>query len=451
MIVEELARFAVDLRDRPLPDTVVHAAVRCTLDWFAAAVAGAGMEPVRLLTAAVSDEIGHGESRLVLDGRPAPARTAALINGAAAHVAEVDDIYSPGLYHPGAPTIAAALAVAETRDVDGLAFLRALAIGYEVGDRLAAAINPAHYRFWHTTGTIGALGAAAAVAEIRGLDVERFAHALATAATIGAGLQQAFRSDAMSKPLHAGHAAEAGLLAARAAGAGFTGALDVLEGDAGFGRAMSGAVDWSSVTDELGRDLRIMRTTIKPHVGCGHTFAPVDAALDLRARGIDPSRIRRIRVDSYRVAEQVAGISAPSTPFEAKFSTAFCVATAFVYGAVRLAAFDGSRLGDPALWRLIERTEHGVGDNFEAAFPGLRGASVTVTLDDGSQETATRWTRRGDPDDPLSDEELGDKFSELVGGVLDAERATALATTLWALPELESVRRLGDIAAAARV
>ena len=451
MIVEELARFAVDLRRKPLTDPLIHAAVRCVVDWFASAVPGARMEPVRLLTLAVSDELGQGESRLILDGRPAPARTAALLNGAAAHMAEVDDIYSPGLYHPGAPTIAAALAVAEARDLDGNGFLRALTVGYEVGDRIAAAINTAHYRYWHTTGTVGALGAAAAVAEVLALDPDRFAHALATAATLGAGLQQAFRSDAMSKPLHAGHAAEAGLLAARAAEAGFTGAPDVLEGEAGFGRAMSGAVDWSAVTDGLGRDFRITRTTTKPHVGCGHTFAPVDAALDLRARGIDLPRVRHLRVESYGVAGQVAGILSPATPFEAKFSIPFCVATALVHGAVRLAAFDADRLEQRALLDLMERTELVVGDEFETAFPRLRGARVTATLTDGTEETATRWTRRGDPDDPLDDAELGAKFHELVGGVLGDARAGALMADLWALPELASVRRLNGIATATPV
>ncbi|HET9017506.1 MAG TPA: MmgE/PrpD family protein [Thermomicrobiaceae bacterium] len=441
MIVEDLARYVVEQRGRPLPDAVVQAAVRCAVDWFGAAVAGGAMEPTRLLAAAVGDEIGHGAARLVPDGRAAPARTAALVNGAAAHAAEVDDIYSPGLYHPGAPTIAAALAAAESRDADGPSFLRALVVGYEVGDRIAEAINPSHYASWHTTGTVGAIGAAAAVAEVLELNAARFAHALASAATMGAGLQQAFRSDAMSKPLHAGHAAEAGLLAARAAADGFTGALDVLEGEAGFGRAMSGAVDWSAVTAG-GDDPRITRTTVKPHVGCGHTFAPVDAALDLRQRGIDPDRIRRIRVDSYRVAREVAGIARPSTPFEAKFSIPFCVATAIVYGAVRLAAFDARRLDDPALRGLIERTEIAVDDEHERAFPRLRGARVSVTLDDGRVETADRWTRRGDPDDPLSDVELDAKFRELAGEVVGVVAAQRLGRTLWDLPHLDRVRRL---------
>jgi 2-methylcitrate dehydratase PrpD len=447
MLLEEIGRFAATQRGQAMPEAVTHAAVRCVVDWCAAAVPGARMEPVRLLAAALADECGHGQSRLVRDGRPAPPRVAALLNGAAAHVAEVDDIYSPGLYHPGAPTIAAALAAAEARDVDGPTFLRAVTLGYEVGDRLAEAMAPAHYQFWHPTGTVGAVGAAAAVAALLALDTSRFAHALATAATLGAGLQQAFRSDAMSKPLHAGHAAEVGVLAAFAAEAGVTGAPDVLEGEAGFGRAMSQDVRWDVMTDGLGRDWRITRTTIKPHVGCGHTFPAVDAALDLRRVGVDVGRIERICVRTYGVAERVAGIRAPQTAFEAKFSIPFCVATAFCHGAVRFAAFEESRRGERALWDLIERTELRVGPEFEEAFPRQRGASVTVTLADGGSHTATRWTRRGDADDPLTDADLREKFGELVGAVLGQTCAAALADALWALPTRATVRSLPYVAA----
>ena len=137
-------------------------------------------------------------------------RAAALINGAAAHTVEVDDIFRDGIYHPGAPTIPAALALAQARGASGEQFLRAVIVGYEISTRIGAAMGRAHYKYWHNTGTIGCFGACAAAAELLRLDAARFAHALATVTTFSAGLQQAFRMDSMSKPLHAGHAAEAG-------------------------------------------------------------------------------------------------------------------------------------------------------------------------------------------------------------------------------------------------
>jgi 2-methylcitrate dehydratase PrpD len=212
---------------------------------------------------------------------------------------------------------------------------------------------------------------------------------------------------------------------------------------------MSGDVRWGVVTRDLGYDWHITRTTIKPHVGCGHTFPSVDAALDLRGGGIDTGQIERIRVRTYGVAERVAGIRSPGTAFEAKFSIPFCVATAFTRGAVRFAAFEDARRSERAVWDLIERTELLVGPEFEGAFPRQRGANVTVTLADGSSHSATRWTRRGDPDDPLSDEELREKFGELVGTVLGPGCTAALADALWTLPACATVRALPYTAAAA--
>ena len=178
-----------------------------------------------------------------------------------------------------APVVAACLAAAEDTGASGDAFLRAVIVGYEISTRIGGAMGRAHYRFWHSTGTIGTFGAAAGAAYLYGLDETGIAHALATAATFAAALQQAFRSDSMSKPLHAGRAAEGGLVAALGAREGITGALDVLEGEFGFGRAMSGNPDWESGLATLGREFNIGRMTVKNHACCGHTFAAIDGAL----------------------------------------------------------------------------------------------------------------------------------------------------------------------------
>src|SRR5438552_13113072 len=155
----------------------------------------------------------------------------------------------------------------------------------------------AHYKYWHNTGTIGCFGAAGAAAELLGLDAKRFAHALATAATFSSGLQQAFRMDSMSKPLHAGRAAESGVTAALAAGEGVTGSHDVLEGEAGFGRAMGDNPDWEKALAGLGRDFHLTRMTFKYHACCGHTFAAIDGTLALQENhNLRPEEIQHIDV-----------------------------------------------------------------------------------------------------------------------------------------------------------
>jgi len=208
-LVDRFAAFAEGFRARRLAPQLLHHAKRAVIDWYAALLPGAVAAPAVLLERALAEELDRGESRLAL-GRRATVRAAALINGAAAHTVEVDDIFRDGIYHPGAPTIAAALALAQARHSTGEAFLRAVIVGYEISTRIAVAMGRTHYRYWHNTGTIGCFGACGAASELLGLDAKRFAHALATAATFSAGLQQAFRMDSMSKPLHAGRAAEGG-------------------------------------------------------------------------------------------------------------------------------------------------------------------------------------------------------------------------------------------------
>ena len=158
------AKYTADLSPEDLPADALHAAKRCLLDWFAAALPGTVIEPATLLTAAFKDCIGRGGARLYPSGDTTDARTAAFINGAASHTVEFDDIYRNALYHPGVPVISAALAIAQARGVSGARLLTGIVAGYEVSNRLGAAANPAHYEFWHTTGTIGTFGAAASSA-----------------------------------------------------------------------------------------------------------------------------------------------------------------------------------------------------------------------------------------------------------------------------------------------
>jgi 2-methylcitrate dehydratase PrpD len=431
--VERFAAFAERQRARPMGPEVLHHAKRAVIDWHAALYPGSVAPPATLLERALAEEIGKGESRLA-DGRRASLRAAALINGAAAHTAEVDDIYRDGIYHPGAPTIAAALAVAQAKGRTGEAFLRGLVVGYEISTRIAAAMGRAHYRYWHNTGTIGCFGAASAAAELLGLDRTRFAHALATVATFAAGLQQAFRSDSMSKPMHAGRAAEAGVTAALAAAEGVTGALDVMEGEAGFGKAMGGGPDWERAVATLGDDFHICKMTFKNHACCGHAFAAIDGALALKAQmRVSAGDIARVRVGGYRATLEVAGIAEPATAAEARFSTPYLVATALTHGSVRLAAFEPARLENEQTRSLMRRVELALDPAVDAAFPAQRSARVAIEARDGRRSEHFQPTRKGDPDLPLSDAELEAKYLELAGPVTGEEKARALLARLWQL------------------
>src|ERR671931_1986824 len=413
-VVERYAAWAVEWRARPIPPEVAHHARRAVIDWHAALYPGTVVAPATLLKRALSSS---------------DARTTALINGAAAHTVEVDDIYRDGIYHPGAPTIAAAHALGFER----ANFLRAVIVGYEISTRIGGLMGRAHYRYWHNTGTIGCFGAAVAAAEVLSLSEKEFAHALATVATFAAALQQAFRMDSMSKPLHAGRAAEAGVTAALAAREGVTGSLDILEGEAGFGRAMGDDPDWQRALVGLGRDFHITRMTFKNHACCGHTFAAIDGALALQSKlGVRPGEIDRVDIGTYRAGVEVAHYGEPRTPAEARFSLRYVVATALTHGSVRLAAFEPARLNDPATRALMRKVVPSVDAELDATFPGQRAARVAITAR-GRREELLQPTRKGDPDLPLTDAELEDKYTELAAPVIGGAAAQALLERLWRL------------------
>jgi 2-methylcitrate dehydratase PrpD len=400
-------------------------------------LAGGVAAPAAVLMAAL--QTGDGPARLLQSGGRTDVRTAALINGTAAHTVEVDDIYSPGLYHPGVSVISAALAAAESEDASGADLLTAIVAGYEVSNRIARAVNPAHYRHWHTTATVGFFGAAVAASSVMRLSAGQTAHAMTTAATFAAGLRHAFASDAMSKPLHAGRAAEGGVLAALGARHGLTGVPDMFEGVRGFGVVMGEAVDWDRAVAGLGTEWTIERITCKPYPCCGHAFAAIDATRAIVAGGVSPGEIARIAVGTYRAGVEICENRNPSTPYEAKFSRPYCVALAALNRPVDLAAFTSERLHDPEIRAMIERVDLSVDPAAQAAFPAMRAAEVAITTQAGQIRRYRQPTRRGDPDFPMSDPEIDAKFRMLAGPVVGAAAAGAISAALWQVDKLESV------------
>jgi 2-methylcitrate dehydratase PrpD len=439
MLLHTIADYAIREQTSKLRPEVIHHAKRALIDWYANLLPGSRVPPATLLEQALGEELDRGRARLA-SGRRATLRAAALINGAAAHAVEFDDIWRDAVYHPGAPVIAAALAAAQTHGASGERFLRGVIVGYEVSTRIGDAVMPSHYKYWHTTGTVGCFGAAAAAATLLGCDREQFMNALGTVGTFAAGLQQAFRSEAMSKPLHAAHAAEAGALAAMAAAKGVTGVHDILEGEVGFGAAMSVKPDWSKATLDLGSDYHITRVTFKNHGCCGHTFPSIDAVQALKEKHkLDYRDIRRIRIATYQGGLDVVNNYEPEGDYQAKFSLPYVVAHALVYGPVRLDAYGPEKLANPAIRDLMKKTELIADPELSKAFPRQRAARVEIELADGRRLSHFQETRKGDPEMPLSDEDLNGKFIELVAPVIGESAARSLLAALWQTERLQEV------------
>jgi 2-methylcitrate dehydratase PrpD len=431
--LEILADHAASWRGHALDAEVERHARRALVDWFAALLPGCSQAPATLMAAALEEPESPAGAVCYVDGRRSTLRRAALLNATASHTVEFDDIHRDSGYHPGCPTIPAALAAAQVRGADLPTLLRAIVAGYEVSCRIGMAVQPSHYRYWHTTGTVGTFGAAVAVSVVLGSDATRTGHALATAATMAAGLQQAFRGAGMSKPIHAGHAAEAGALAALAASAGVTGAPDVLDGPVGFAAATSeDRGKWERALAGLGGPPVITEMTFKNHGCCGHAFAALDALRALQdEHRFAAGDVEAIAIGGYGPTKEICDRPQADTEQEARFSLQYCAGAMLVLGGVRIAAFTPERLRDPAIRAIMPRVTVSLDPELADAYPKRRAARVRVALRDGRALERYQPTRKGDPDMPLSDEELGAKFRELAAPVLGDATAARLLERLW--------------------
>ena len=443
MLIYEIADYAVAERTRALPTEAVHWAKRAVIDWCATTAPGAIEMPATGLVKAMADDVGRGKARLFPSGIQATMRSAAIINAAASHTVEFDDIFRDALFHASTPTVSTALAAADNEDLSGEDFLRAVIVGYEIGTRIALVMGREHYKYWHNTATNGSFAAAAAAGTVFRLDRDQFANALGIAGTMAAGLQQSFRSDNLAKPMHGAHAADSGLLAAISARQGVTGALDILEGEAGYGAAMSKDCDWSKATEGLGEVYNITRMTTKNHGCCGHTFAAIDGAIALREQhDLTATDIKVIRVGGYSATVDICSGKSHKTPVEGRFSVPYLVANGIVYGNARLDAFSATRLADPTVSSLAPKVTVYLDQEIDSGFPHRRSARVTIETKDGRMLEHFQPTRIGDPDAPLTDQQIADKFKELVVPVTGDEAAHSLLDACWSLESLNSIRKL---------
>ncbi len=220
-------------------------------------------------------------------------------------------------------------------------------------------------------------------------------------------------------------------MAAKAALHGMTGSPDILDGEMGMGRTMSDGPDWSSIASTVGQDFHICRMTFKNHIGCGHTFAAIDGGLALqRTLGAAADDIARVHVATYRPALDIACYERPTTENEARFSLKYVVASALARGSVRLAAYSKDRLEDPVTRGLMERMTIAVDPEIDEMFSRQRAARIEIETRSGERGYFFQANRKGDPEEPLTDADLGDKLLELASPITGSERSITLLEAL---------------------
>jgi 2-methylcitrate dehydratase PrpD len=432
-----------------LPPDVLEHARRSITDWLGSALGGSIEKPARLAQQVAAGLGASSESTMFGAGR-ASAAAAAFANGVASHILELDDIHKGSTVHAAAPIIPAALAVAEREHADGRAFIAAVTLGYEAAFRIGEAVNPGHYFFFHPTGTVATFGAAAAAGSLMKLSADAMLDALGSAGTQAAGLWEFNADGAMSKHLHPGKAAMNGVLAADLARAGFTAATRILEGERGFFRAMSKSHDASRVIDGLGSRWKIGENGYKLYPCCGHTHTAVDCALDIRSRRhwsrddvLDA--VSGVTIETYGPGYEIVKEMNPRTPYQAKFSLAYCAAAALLEGRLGLEQFAAERFGpdgvrDRAISALLRRIDVVVADDLTSRYPTAWPVRLTLTPKDGVSERAASDCPRGNAENPVSTEELEEKFSTLVGSRFGHDTARS------ARAALDSMERCADMA-----
>jgi 2-methylcitrate dehydratase PrpD len=444
-LTEQLAKFVVATQPSDLPPAVVDAAKYYTLDWLGSAMAGTVTAPGRaFLEHAAAQGAGPATVIGLVAARGTP--TAALVNGALSHIVEMDDLHRASVVHPGAVVMPAALAVAEAQGAGGLDFLTAVVLGYEVAIRIGEAVGKSHYRLWHNTATCGVFGSAAAAGRLSGLSVGEMVWALGSAGTMAAGLWEFNADGAMSKPLHAGHAASAGLLAADLASRGLSGARRILEGERGFFAATSQDAEPDCVISGLSRgmaDYKISGVSIKPHASCRHTHPAVDAALLIRNR-IAPGGqgIAGIEIETYGAALALTDNAAPHNPHAAKFSMQYCVSSALLRGSVGLRDFEPGATTDKGVRALMDRVRLRHSPALEGRYPAAWPVRVSVTMGDGQTVVESVDHPRGDPENPLSWGELRAKFCRMLVGTEWDGQADRLFERMSTLDRQHPIRLL---------
>lgn len=438
-----LADFIVNTPCEAIPRDMVNKAVRHILDSIGAGIAGAASKEAHLLLDTLR-AAGEGEGSATVWGRGTRLTplNAALVNGTASHAFELDD--TGGCDHSGAIVVPAAIAAVEMagRPITGEEFIAAVVIGYDIARRpleACGAYEPHNGAGFHSTGTCGPFGAAAAAARLLQLDSRQTQQALGLAASFSSGLWACVHDGAQSKRLHAGHAAYGGLMSALLARNGFTGPTQIFEEVwGGFNHSFAPASsDPDAYLRELGTCWKLHRVSIKPHASCRSTHAAIDAVDNLTARyGFTKDDIEEILIVINPFVYGMCGHYTRHPMNSAQLSIPYSVAADLVFGSASLASFARDKRDNPDVLAMMDRIRFDVDKTQKDDDEPI----VRITLKDGRVLTEHVPMPLGAPVNPVTDEALLKKFLSVTGMVFDDDTVRTLADRLMRLPSLTDIR-----------
>lgn len=451
-ITQEIARYVAGTRYRDIPSDVIQLARGFILDGLGVALAGSTDECARIVQRQIRQMGGSAECSVLGTSVLAPAAKAALANGVAGHAMDYDDtqlstskeaVYGL-LTHPTTPVLAAVLTLGQKERITGAEFLLAYVLGVEVECRIADAINPRHYQSgFHSTATMGGLGAAVAAGKILRLKEPQLLATLGIAASMASGLRENFGT--MTKPLHAGRAAENGVTAALLARDGFTAAPNILEAARGFFNAMAGGYEDSKIRGCLGSPYFMKQPgiSIKPYPSGSLSHPAQDLILDLvKEHDVKAENIERIEVGTNSNVPNALIYPMPKTALEGKFSIPFCMAIAVLERKAGIAQFQDRKVRGKKVVELMKRVTLYVDEELERLGYDQVRSRVRVRLKDGRVLEGRYDVARGHPAKPMSWAELTEKFRDCAGLVLPRKNIDETIRLVEQFQDLKSLRPL---------
>jgi 2-methylcitrate dehydratase PrpD len=439
---EILSEFAYNLKFTDLSDEVVDTTKRYIADYYAAAFAGIKVNGT--FNDAVIDVItemgGKPECDYIYSDKRLPTANAAFLSACMAHGADMDDGNRKAMGHVGAHVISTALTLCQTLDVSGEDIITAINVGYEVYNRVAAAVQPGLvHRGFHSTGTAGAIACGAVAAKLMGMDKDGIYNTMALSAIQASGLIIIAESGQSCKPINPANAAKTGILSAKIISRGVKSSDYFLESKKGYFHAMSDEVDTKMITEGLGEIFTITESYMKPYPSCRHTHCGIECALDIRKRLPDDAEIKDVKVYIYKNAIDIAGqIKVPKVSDDAKFSVHYSLAVALLKGHFNLGDLDISHMSDELL-RVIDNIELITDPTMEDRDKGIRGSRVVVTTDDGTEYEKTVLIPLGDAANPLTWADLEEKLAACSEGLLSKENQKKLLININNLPKLHKI------------
>ena len=451
-MTREVVQYINGLTYENIPTEVRQELKRCLVDGIGVVLSGVPAACSRVIHQYIQESGAPGVASVLGTGITTSTSLAALANGVAGHAEDYDDTQlstSPDrlyglLTHPTTPALAGTLAVAQEIGASGKEFLTAFCAGFEVECKIADAINPDHYaKGHHTTGTIGTFAATAAAAKLWGLSPEQTGFALGIASSKSAGIRANFGT--MTKPYHAGAAAENGITAARLAKLGYEADPSALDGQWGFFQVAGGGSEPERLLGRLGNPYTVVDpgVSVKPYP-CGSLSHPsMDTLLDLILENdIKPEQVEEVRLGAgYNILNPLRYLD-PQNELEAKFSLQFCLSILLLRRRAGIREFTDEVVQSPEVREMIKRVHTYHSPEIEAKGSERMRSLVEVRLKDGRAFQREAFTSRGQPDRPMSREELARKFTECAQATLSQERISKALELLYGVEDLPSISAL---------